>query len=187
MSGSSRALATRSILFSTSTTGTVTSLSSSEHVLVAVARPRRRVEHQHDDVHLAQRLDGGVHHPHVHAGAAADGCRACRRTRSARPRSSSPPTMRVPRRLRLVGDDGDLRADDAVEQRGLARVGAADDARRSPLSWRQRSASGCGRRRACRTRTLWMRRRSASSTSTCRPSSSNVSPTAGTRPTRVST
>ena len=42
----------------------------------------------------------------------------------------------------------------------------------------ERRPAGC----ALRTRTLWMRRRSASSTSTFRPSSSNVSPTAGTRP-----
>src|SRR4029077_6130660 len=91
------------------------------------------------------------------------------------------------RRLRLVGDDGDLLADDAIEQRGLAGIGPADDRRVARFHRGAVSDAGVGTLVALRKRTLWMRRRSASSTSTWRPSSSNVSPTEGTRPRRAST
>ena len=82
----------------------------------------------------------------------------------------------VPRRLRLVRDDRDLGADDQVEERGLAGVGTADE-RDEPgaCHYRRSTGASCARRK----RTLWMRRRSASSTSTCRPSRSNVSPDRG--------
>ena len=50
-------------------------------------------------------------------------------------------------------------------------------------NYRRSTGASCARRK----RTLWMRRRSASRTSTCRPVEIEISPTAGTRPMRVST
>ena len=85
-----------------------------------------------------------------------------------------------PRRLRLVGHDRELRADQPVQQRRLARVRAADERDEAELHEPCGSASTGS---SCFTiRTLLMRRRSASSTSTVSPSMSNRSPTAGTRP-----
>src|SRR5690349_3527078 len=90
-----------------------------------------------------------------------------------------------PRRLRLVGDDGDLLADDAIEQRGFAGIGPADDRDVSGFHRFAGSEMYGATADVLRKRTLWMRRLSASRTSTCMPSSSNDSPTAGTRPTRA--
>ena len=74
----------------------------------------------------------------------------------------------VARRLRLVRDDGELLADEAVEQRRFAGVGPADERDEAGTSSTARSrrlrARLSGTRR--RMRTLCTRRRSASSTST---------------------
>ena len=85
----------------------------------------------------------------------------------------------VPGRLRLVGDDRQLGADQPVQQRGLAGVGPADQGDEARLHGPGLSASAGAR--FC-TRTRVTRRRSASSTSTASPSTSTRSPLVGTRP-----
>ncbi len=93
--------------------------------LVAVPRARRGVEHQHDNVDFPQGLDGGVHHPDV---------QSMQGPMDARRIDEHDLAVRIilhaqdapARRLRLVGDDRDLGADEGVEQRGLAGVGPPD-------------------------------------------------------------
>ena len=83
------------------------------------------IEDQRDDIHLAQRLHRRVHHAHVEP---VQGPVNPRRIDE-----HDLPAFKIlrrddpiPGRLRLVGDDRDLGADDAVEEGGLAGVGAAD-------------------------------------------------------------
>ena len=151
------------------------------------------VPHQPDQVDLADRLEGHVDHAHVHPvqrpvnarGVHEDGLRR------GLPRVVAHRHDSVPGGLRLVRDDGQLGADDAVQEGGLAGVGAPDErheagAQGRGLRFRHGYAptgSAVARRLI---RTLRTRRRSASSTSTTRSSTSKVSPTAGTRPSRVS-
>ena len=148
--------------------------------LVAFAGRLARIHHEADDVHFAHRFDGGVHHLHVHP---------VERTVNARRIDEHDLGVRVvahavnprPRRLRLVGDDGELGADDPVEQRRLAGIRTADE--RDETGFHRDSSSmppaGTWLRYI---RTLLTRRRSASSTSTAIPSTSNRSPVTGTRP-----
>src|SRR5215510_8607980 len=93
----------------------------------------------------------------------------------------------VPRRLRLVGHNRQLGADQPVQQSGLPRVGTADEGDEAGFHHTVRDFSSAssfsiagGNRLQILTRL--MRRRSTSSTSTVRPSISNFSATAGTRP-----
>src|SRR5688572_31138751 len=83
--------------------------------------------------------------------------------------------------LRLVGNDGELLLDEAVEERGLTGVGPANQGYEAGLhagGWL--CAAGTGSRRLIRTRV--MRRCCVSTISTSRPSTSMCSPTFGTRP-----
>ena len=150
-----------------------------EEVLLAAARLLRHVEHHADDVHVAHRVERGVHHPHVHP---------VRRLVNARRVDEHDLPVRivadtedaVARGLRLVGDDGELRADEAVEQRGLAGVRQADE--RDETRFHAGSLAGCAAGSCTtwrRTRTRVTRRRSASSTSTRSPSTSNPLPHRG--------
>ena len=85
--------------------------------------------------------------------------------------------------LRLVGNDRELLLDEAVEQRGFAGIGAADQCDEPRLhAVASSSVAGTGSRRLIRTRV--MRRRCVSTISTSRPSTSMCSPTAGIRPRR---
>ena len=95
-------------------------------IAVAVARLHRRVDDQRQHVDLAHRFERDVHHPHV---------QPVRRLVHARCVDEHHLPIRIvlhandacARRLRLVGDDGELLADDAVEQRGLAGVRPAEE------------------------------------------------------------
>ena len=85
-------------------------------------------------------------------------------------------------RLRLVGNDRDLGADDPVEQRRLAGVGPADKRDRTTSGTLARSTgASCARRK----RTLWMRRLGLEDFDV--QAVELGFPTAGTRPIRVST
>ncbi len=153
------------------------------HVVVPSSRFGRRIEHERDDVDFAQRFDCGVDHTHVEpVQRAMDPWRVDEHDLTVGVvlhRQNA-----IASGLRLVGDDRDLRPDDVVEERGLAGIRPTDEGYGAGARhYRRSTGASCARRK----RTLWIRRRSASSTSTCKPSSSNVSPTAGTRPTRVST
>ena len=143
----------------------------------AVAGPRLdgRIHDQHHDVHLAHRVQGRVHHAGVEAmGGLVDagGVHEHRLGVGILLHADDPRT----RGLRLVGHDGQFLPDDPVEEGGLPRVGAADegDGAAPHGSGLGHPASAALRRR---TRTLVMRRRSTSSTSTARSPASNVSPT----------
>src|ERR1700691_1852278 len=76
--------------------------------------------------------------------------------------------------LGLVGDDGDLGADDLVQQRGFTGVGAAENGNKAGFH----GATGCERR----TRTCATRSSSLARTSMWMPSRSTDSPDCGTRP-----
>ena len=85
------------------------------------------------------------------------------------------------RRLRLVGHDRELLADDAIEEGGLAGVGTTEEGDEAGLhcSAAQRLGVLCV---AAAHATLVMRRRSTSRTSNDSSSMSNDSPTYGMRP-----
>ena len=143
-----------------------------------IARPRlgRRIDDKRHDVDLAHRLERGMHHPDIHA---------MRRFVYAGRVHEDHLGIRIvlhahhtrTRRLRLVGHDRQLLADDEIEERGLAGIGTAEE-RDEPALHCVRS-DVTSRRRA---RTFVIRRRSTSSTSNDRPSTSSVSPTYGIRP-----
>ena len=149
MSGSSRAFATRSILFRTRTTG-------DRHVLQQVrARTRRPCPGRVDGVDHQRRgrRPRGACRPRRRpsarsSGAAAGGCRACRGTRPARRRSSCTPRIR----FRVVCGLSETMASlcrRAVEQRRLAGVRPADERDEAGLhARRQRSTSAAAGRRA---------------------------------------
>ena len=83
--------------------------------------------------------------------------------------------------LRFVGNDRELLLNEAIEQRGLAGVGAADQRDEPRLhAVASFSGAGTGSRRLMRTRV--MRRRCVSTISTSRPSTSMCSPTAARGP-----
>src|SRR3984893_4698469 len=150
-----------------------------DHVLVALAMALAGVHHQPEDVHLADRLDRRVDHPSVHpVQRAMDSGRVQEHHLGIRvvPDAENPGA----RRLGLVRDDGELGPDETIEERRLAGIWPADERyeaglHRDDSTWEEAS---------CRViLTLFTRRRSASSTSTDRPAStSNRSPTVGTRP-----
>ena len=165
MIGSSRGFLIRSILFRMRKTGAVRVLHQVEDESIALARRLGRVDDQAEHVDFLDRLDRGIDHPHVHpvqrpvdAGRVEEDHLGV----GIVPHAENP----RPGRLRLVGDDGQLRADQPVQQRGLAGVGAADERDEAGLHGVAASAS---RPRSRRIRTLWMRRRSTSSTSTRQP------------------
>src|ERR1043166_6037586 len=86
------------------------------------------------------------------------------------------------RRLRLVRHDGELLADEAVEERRFAGVRTSDEGDEAPLHGAALASAAAGAGSIFFMRTRVMRRRSASTTSTLRPSISKCSPTVGTRP-----
>src|SRR5262249_41627350 len=98
----------------------------------------------------------------------------------------------IPRRLRLVGDDRELGPDQAIQQCGLAGIRTADEGNEAGFHGNRRSAIALSAPSAGsglvlpEIPTLWIRRRSTSSTSTLSPSISKRSPPAGTRPMRAS-
>ena len=87
------------------------------------------------------------------AAAAAGRAPACRRRRAALAPSIAMPRIRVARRLHLVGDDRDLGADHAVQQRRLAGVRLADQRDEAAAGGAHasvlRAARAAPRRRAC--------------------------------------
>ena len=148
------------------------------HVTVAGPLGLGGVDDQGDDVDLAERGHRDVDHAHVEAmqGAMhARGVDVDNLPVGTGVGADDP----VARRLRLVGDDRQLGADEPVEQGRLTGVGPADQGDESGPHGPGLSASTVAR--FC-TRTRVTRRRSASSTSTARPSTSTRSPLVGTRP-----
>ena len=113
----------------------------------AVALPGGSVDihDQPEHVHFPHRVDGGIHHPDVHA---------MERTMDARSVEEDDLGVGIvahaenprPRGLRLVGHDGQLGPDQPVEQCGLPCVRPADErdeARFQPV--RSCASTGCSR------------------------------------------
>src|SRR5579864_1634411 len=152
-----------------------------EHERIAGAGTGRGVHDPDDDVGVAQGAVGGLDHVLIHAvhglvnawRVEEDHLRGSRRAHADDP---------VTRRLRLVGHDCDLLADEVVQEGRFPCIRPADQGDVPDLH--AVASAGDGVRRM---RTLWMRRRSASRISISSPSVLNRSPTTGTRPTRAST
>jgi hypothetical protein len=103
---------------------------------------RRRIVDEHDRIHFAQRLDRRIDHPHIHPVQRPVNARRIDERNLSAWVVLGPEDPR-PRRLRLVGHDGDLLADDPVEERRLSRIGAANN--RNVASSQDRG-SGMGER-----------------------------------------
>ena len=97
-----------------------------EHVAVAPAHRLRHIDHQAQHIDFGDGLHGGIHHPHVHA-----------MQRPVNARRVEEHHLRIgivayaknarARRLRLVGHNGQLLANQLVQQRRLAGIGAANE------------------------------------------------------------
>ena len=145
-------------------------------------------------IDLFQRVERRVDHADVEAVQRLDGRRACRRTPPAPEGLGLSLAWVVPDAddaiaggLRLVGNDRELLSDEAVEERGLAGVGPADQRDEAPPSCRGfvRPSRRTGSRRLIRTRVI--RRRCGYRRSPRRGHPLRMcSPTAGTRPRRDS-
>src|SRR5271169_1380122 len=156
---------------------------------VSAAGRHGDVDDQDPDVLLAERLECLAHHGLVQAVerlVEARGVHEHDLALGVRPHAEEPP----PGRLRLVRDDRDLRPDEGVHQRGLPGIRTPDDGHRSGSPEPRAHASAffpCFAGSSYRTRTRWIRRRSASSTRKRRPASWAVSPAFGMRPRRSET
>ena len=126
MIGSSFDFAIRSTLFSARITGSRDVLQQPDEVTITRARLHRYVHDQRQQIHVAHGLERDIDHSHVHA---------VRGLVHARRVHEDDLPIRIildaddagSRRLGLVRYDGELVTDDAVEQCGLARIGAADE------------------------------------------------------------
>ena len=154
------------------------------HQLVAAADGLRGVDHEAHDVDVADRALGGGVEPLAERGAGlVDARRVDEHDLGVGP-VEHPPDLGAGR-LRLVRDDGHLGAEDAVEQRGLAHVGAADEGDEAAIaSAAPPCSAGTRVERAARgaTRTRPMRRPCTRCAVSCQPPTSTVSPSAGTWP-----
>ncbi len=121
-----------SILLRTRTRGMV-GLADDVHQEAIAAAARFAGVHDHGhDVHFPQRVERGIDHPDVQpmerlvdaGGVQVDDLAGG---------TLADPDDPVPRRLRLVRDDRELLADEAVEQRRLAGVGPADEGHEAAL------------------------------------------------------
>ena len=101
--------------------------SASSALPVGRSRAIRRVDDQQRGVDVGDRAQRLVDHEAVQRRRARRARRGCRRRRSGRARAVADAGDAVARGLRLGRDDGQLLADDAVEQRRLADVGAAQN------------------------------------------------------------
>ena len=148
MIGSSFDFLIRSILFRIRKTGAFACFTRSMHEAVALARRLGHVDDQPEHVDLADRVDRGVDHAHVHA---------VQRAMDARRIEEHDLRVGIvlhaedarPRRLRLVGDDGELGPDEPVEQRRLAGVGPADERDEAGFHDERRLASARSPMPAC--------------------------------------
>ena len=160
-------------------------LDQPQHVAVPGPGPDRRIEHEHEHVDVAEGVEREVDHPRVHAvqGAVNPGGIDEHHLAGALAGDVPDADDAIPRRLRLVRHDGQLGADEQIQQRRLASVGTADERREPGLHHRAAALADAGRRRI---RTRWMRRSSPSRISTSTRSTTRVSPTRVTRPRRAS-
>src|SRR5262249_28757511 len=153
-----------------------------DHEGVAFARRFPDVDDEPEKIHFPNGVDGRVDHPDVHPvqrpvnswRVEEDHLRVIVVAHAENPR---------PRRLGLVGNDGELGTDEAVQERRFSGIGPADEGDKAEFQTNRdlTSASSVSSVVASlEIRTRLMRRRSASSTSTVNPSMSKRSPTAGT-------
>ena len=103
-----------------------------EHEAVALPRRLRHVHDEAEHIDLANRVDRGVDHPHVHPVQRAVDARRVEVHHLGIGVVSDPQNPR-PRRLGLVGHDGELAADQAVQQRRFPRIRPADEGHESEL------------------------------------------------------
>ena len=170
-------MATRSTLFRTQIRGELALPTSSRAWRSPAPSLLGDVDDEDDDVDVEDRLHRLVEHGPVEA--------VERPVEARRVDEDDLPVGAVehaedaaPRRLRLVGDDGDLRPDEGVDERRLPRVRPSRD-RDGPGA--AAHATPTGRI----TFTRWTRLRSASSTTNRSPPSSTSSPGLGMCPRRA--